>query len=211
MRNMIILNKKKILTDKYNEVINKESAINVAKQRVENDLREIDRKNATIAQYNQIINENINEVENEINRIYLEQENLKNERNNLRARQEMIDNLRMKYIGDSTLNNIFENTLNQNIKMKSNLNYGNYRSNIFRPEYEYRNNYSINDNMAKSNLYNSKINYNDNNDNNDLSLAKNPSNIQNINNSEKENNEYQKLGIIREEISNKNSSNNNDQ
>ena len=62
--------------------------------------------------------------------------------------------------------------------------------------------------MAKSNLYNSKINYNDNND---LSLAKNPSNIQNINNSEKENNEYQKLGIIREEISNKNSSNNNDQ
>ena len=194
---------KKILTDKYNEVINKESALNVAKQRIENDLRGIDRKNATVAKYNQILSANINELENEINRIYIEQENLKNERNNLRKRQEMIDNLRMKYIGDSTTNNIFENTLNQNIKMKSNLNFGDYK---FMPEYEYRNSFSINNNsMAQSNLYNSKIN---NNDNYDLNMAKNSNNKQNINNFEKQN---QNLGIIREEFSIKNSSNNNDQ
>ena len=199
---------KKLLTDKYNEVINKESAINTAKQRVENSLKEIDRKNATIAQYNQILSANINEVENELNRIHLEQENLNNERNNLRIRQEMIDNLRMKYIGDSTQNNIFENTLNQNIKVKSNFNYGDYRNNIFRPQYEYRYNFPINNNMDQSNLYNSKNNYNENKD---LNRVKNPDNIQNINNFEKQNNDYQNLGIIKEENSIKNSSNNNNQ
>ena len=198
---------KNIITQRYNEALKKESLLNNAKIRIENNLRELDRRNLNYEINNQMINEKRKEIENEILRNNNEQKNLQEEKNNLNLRQEMIDNIRMKYIGDIT-NNPFTNTYNKNNEKSNYLgintnNYNNNNNNDFISSIRQNtfNNYGKNSfNFGENDILKKKYNFENKNYN---SLKEN--NLFNNNNLEPP-----KLSIINEEDNNiKNSSNNN--
>ena len=83
--------------------------------RIENNIRELDRKNLILENKYQKLNEIRNKIENDIIQNNFEEKKIYEEKNNLKMRQDMIDTLRMKYLGDIT-NNIFD--------------YGKYEKNI---------------------------------------------------------------------------------
>ena len=132
---------KNILTQRYNNAINKESSLNNSKIRIENNLRELDKRNMILDNNYQILNKKKKEIENEIIQNNFEKRKICDQKNNLKMRQDMIDSLRMKYIGDIT-NNPFD--------------YGKYNKNI--------NNGILNINQDNFNTMN-YIQFNENNDN----------------------------------------------
>ena len=91
---------KKIMTERYNNALKTESSLNMSKMRIENNLRELDRRNLLIEKNSQIINDKNREVEHEIIQNNYEEKRIFEEKNNLKSRQEMVDTLRMKYVGD---------------------------------------------------------------------------------------------------------------
>ena len=91
---------KKIMTERYNNALKTESSLNMSKMRIENNLRELDRRNLLIEKNSQIINDKNREVEHEIIQNNYEEKRIFEEKNNLKLRQEMVDTLRMKYVGD---------------------------------------------------------------------------------------------------------------
>ena len=165
---------KSIMTNRYNEAMKKEAALNQAKLRVENFIKELDIRNYNIEKNMRIIGDNKKRVENLKMENDLEERKILDEKNNLNLRQNMIDSLRMKYVGDITdypfyseekINkdkyniydrNVFPSTINQNLdNIKSGFNFGN---NDFKKN-------DANDMFIKSNFYE---NYN--NENKKLSI-----------------------------------------
>jgi len=109
---------KKLITERYNNAINKEAILSKSKMRIENSLNELDKRNIIFQKNNQLINETKNQLEYQILKNSNEEKRLLNEKNNLKLRQDMIDTLRMKYVGDLT-NTPFElmsKTYNKNKK-----------------------------------------------------------------------------------------------
>jgi hypothetical protein len=143
-------NEKKIMTEKYNNALQTESSLNISKMRIENNLQELDRRNLAIQRKGQIIDEKIKEVQSQIIKNNYEEKRIYDEKNNLKLRQEMIDSLRMKYVGD-LVNDQFDYTQNENI--------GNSKFNTFN---ENKNLYNDNILMNRHNILN---NTNDNKDN----------------------------------------------
>ena len=177
---------KNILTERYNNAIQKESSLKVSKMRIENSLRELDRRNLIIEKNNQMINENRKEIESEINKNNIELKRIYDEKNNLKLRQEMIDSIRMKYVGDVT-NNPFDYNKKPNIENKYN-NMSTIRQNTFYNAGQIKNNGYENDYLMNEDIINKRQ---------EKDLFKNY------------NNEQQKLSIVNEEENNiKNSSNN---
>ena len=105
--------------------MNKEANLLKYKNRIENTLNELDKRNIILEKNNQLINETNNQLQYQILKNSNEEKRLLNEKNNLKLRQDMIDSLRIKYVGDLT-NTPFElmsKTYNENIgKQKNNLN-----------------------------------------------------------------------------------------
>ena len=93
---------KKIITERYNNAINKEATLSKSKMRIENSLNELDKRNIIFQKNNQLINDSKNQLEYQILKNSNEEKRLLNEKNNLKLRQDMIDTLRMKYVGDLT-------------------------------------------------------------------------------------------------------------
>ena len=185
---------KKILTDRYNKAINTESSLNASKIRIENDLKKLDRRNIIIEKNNQMINDNMKIVQNEIYKNNFEEKRLNEEKNNLKLRQEMIDSLRMKYVGD-IMNSPFDKSMNEGVENKFQTNYLNSKendTNYFIPTNRQNkyNDYEENENYGniEPNLYPKKTLLNNNNE---------------------QYKDSQKLSIINEEHNLKNSSNNN--
>ena len=116
---------KKLITERYNDAMNKEANLLKYKNRIENTLNELDKRNIILEKNNQLINETNNQLQYQILKNSNEEKRLLNEKNNLKLRQDMIDSLRIKYVGDLT-NTPFElmsKTYNENIgKQKNNLN-----------------------------------------------------------------------------------------
>ena len=111
---------KKIMTERYNNAINKEAALAKSKMKIENTLVELDRRNLIIQKNNQFINDTKNELNYQIAKNSNDEKRILYEINNLKLRQDMIDSLRMKYVGDLT-NNPFElmsKTYNENERRK---------------------------------------------------------------------------------------------
>ena len=111
---------KKIMTERYNNAINKEAALAKSKMRIENTLNELDRRNLIVEKNKQFINETKNELNYQISKNLNDERRILDEKNNLKLRQDMIDSLRMKYVGDLT-NNPFElmpKTFNENERRK---------------------------------------------------------------------------------------------
>jgi len=109
---------KKILTERYNKAINKESDLLKTKIKLENSFAELDRRNSIFEKNNEFINQTKKEIEFQITKNINEERRLLNEKNNLKIRQDMVDSLRIKYVGDIT-NSPFElmpKTFNGNIK-----------------------------------------------------------------------------------------------
>ena len=108
---------KKILTERYNKAINKESDLLKTKIKLENSFDELDRRNSIFEKNNEFINQTKKEIEFQITKNINEERRLLNEKNNLKIRQDMVDTLRIKYVGDIT-NSPFEimpKTFNGNI------------------------------------------------------------------------------------------------
>ena len=111
---------KKIMTERYNNAINKEAALAKSKMRIENTLNELDRRNLIVEKNKQFINETKNELNYQISKNLNDERRIIDEKNNLKLRQDMIDSLRMKYVGVLT-NNPFElmpKTFNENERRK---------------------------------------------------------------------------------------------
>ena len=111
---------KKIMAERYNNAINKEAALAKSKMRIENTLNELDRRNLIVEKNKQFINETKNELNYQISKNLNDERRILDEKNNLKLRQDMIDSLRMKYVGDLT-NNPFElmpKTFNENERRK---------------------------------------------------------------------------------------------
>ena len=111
---------KKIMTERYNNAINKEAALAKSKMRIENTLNELDKRNLIVEKNKQFINETKNELNYQISKNLNDERRILDEKNNLKLRQDMIDSLRMKYVGDLT-NNPFElmpKTFNENERRK---------------------------------------------------------------------------------------------
>ena len=109
---------KNILTERYNKAINKEAYLLKLKMRLENSIAELDRRNLIFEKNNEFINQTKNELELQIIKNMNEEKRLLDEKNNLKIRQDMVDSLRIKYVGDIT-NSPFElmpKTFNENIK-----------------------------------------------------------------------------------------------
>ena len=112
---------KKIITERYNNTINKEAELLKAKKRIENSLNELDRRNLIIEKNSQFINETKQELEYQIQKNFNEEKRILDEKNNLKIRQDMVDSLRIKYVGDIT-NSPFElmpKTFNQTLPNKN--------------------------------------------------------------------------------------------
>ena len=108
------------MTERYNNAINKEAALAKSKMRIENTLNELDRRNLIVEKNKQFINETKNELNYQISKNLNDERRILDEKNNLKLRQDMIDSLRMKYVGDLT-NNPFElmpKTFNENERRK---------------------------------------------------------------------------------------------
>ena len=198
---------KNILTERYNNVLKKEASLNVSKMRIENNLRELDRRNLILEKNNQMINENKKEIESEINKNMFELKRIYEEKNNLKLRQEMIDSIRMKYVGDLT-NNPFDYTQKPNFKNNENdkfldikneyKNISTIRQNTFYKAGQFKNNENENE----------YININKNIVDDSINIKPEKYLLKNYNN--EQNDIPQKLSIINEEENNiKNSSNNN--
>ena len=198
---------KNILTERYNNALKKEASLNVSKIRIENNLRELDRRNLILEKHNQMINENKKEIESEINKNMFELKRIYEEKNNLKLRQEMIDSIRMKYVGDLT-NNPFDYTQKPNLKNNENdkfldikneyKNISTIRQNTFYKAGQFKNN-------ENENAY---ININKNVVDDSINIKPEKYLLKNYNN--EQNDIPQKLSIINEEENNiKNSSNNN--
>ena len=171
---------KKILTERYNKAINKEADLLKIKIKLENSFAELDRRNSVFEKNNEFINQTKKELEFQIAQNINEEKRLLNEKNNLRVRQDMVDSLRIKYVGDIT-NSPFElmqKTLNGNIT--KNQQYYSYN----KTEEFKNNNFStinqnqftnLNNNDYKYNINNMKseeyINFNNNNEINHKKLS----------------------------------------
>ena len=155
--------------------------------RIENSLKELDRRNLIIEKKNQMINENRKEIESEINKNNIELRRICDEKNNLKLRQEMIDSIRMKYVGDVT-NSPFDYTQKPNIENKYN-NMSTIRQDSFYKAGRIKNNGYENDYLINEDIINKRP---------EKDLFKNY------------NNEQKKLSIINEEENNIKKSSNND-
>ena len=155
---------KKIMTERYNNAINKETALAKSKMRIENTLNELDKRNLIVEKNKQFINETKNELNYQISKNLNDERRILDEKNNLKLRQDMIDSLRMKYVGDLT-NNPFElmpKTFNENERRKQ-LNDFNHKI------IDYKNSFNIinqkgfnkyNYDEEKNNINNNYQNYN---------------------------------------------------
>jgi len=155
---------KKIMTERYNNAINKEAALAKSKMRIENTLNELDKRNLIVEKNKQFINETKNELNYQISKNLNDERRILDEKNNLKLRQDMIDSLRMKYVGDLT-NNPFElmpKTFNENERRKQ-LNDFNHKI------IDYKNSFNIinqkgfnkyNYDEEKNNINNNYQNYN---------------------------------------------------
>ena len=175
---------KKILTGRYNKAINKEADLLKTKIKLENSFAELDRRNSIFEKNNEFINQTKKELEFQITKNINEEKRLFNEKNNLKIRQDMVDSLRIKYVGDIT-NSPFElmpKTFNENIT--KNLQYY-----VYDKIEEFKNNNfsTINQNQF-SNFNNNNYNYNINNMKSEEYINYN----NNINN-------HKKLSIIEED------------
>ncbi len=180
---------KKIMTERYNNAINKEAALAKSKMKIENTLAELDRRNLIIQKNNQFINDTKNELNYQIAKNSNDEKRILYEINNLKLRQDMIDSLRMKYVGDLT-NNPFElmsKTFNENERRKQ---LNNFNHKII----DYNNSYSTFNQKGFN-----KYNYDEekNNINNNYNNVYNKYE-ENMNNNSKENNQ-KKLSIIEED------------
>ena len=142
---------KKIMMERYNNVLKTESSLNMSKMRIENNLRELDRRNLLIERNSQIINDKNREIDHEIIQNNYEEKKIYEEKNNLKLRQEMVDTLRMKYVGD-LINDPFYCSLNNDI--------GNSRYNMGKTN-EYNNFFTIKQNILKD-MEQNKLNENNN-------------------------------------------------
>ena len=150
---------KKILTERYNKAINKEADLLKIKIKLENSFAELDRRNSVFEKNNEFINQTKKELEFQITQNINEEKRLLNEKNNLRVRQDMVDSLRIKYVGDIT-NSPFElmqKTFNENIT--KNQQYYSYNK---AEEFKNNNFSTINQNQF-ANLNNNDYKYNINN------------------------------------------------
>ena len=180
---------KKILADRYNNAINKEADLLKSKMRLENSIAELDRRNLIFEKNNKLINEAKYNLEYQISKNSNEEKRILDEKNNIKARQDMVDSLRIKYVGDIT-NSPFElmtKTFNDHSK----------RNHINDKIKENTNNFStINQNqLYKYSFDEKRINYKYNNINNiEEEYIKNKDN-----NSD---NKQNKLSIIEEDKKN---------
>ena len=180
---------KKILADRYNNAINKEADLLKSKMRLENSIAELDRRNLIFEKNNQLINEAKYNLEYQISKNSNEEKRILEEKNNIKARQDMVDSLRIKYVGDIT-NSPFElisKTFNDHSK----------RNHMNDKTKENTNNYStINQNQFYKYSFDEKINNNKYNNTNNIEeeYIKNKDN-----NSDKKQN---KLSIIEEDKKN---------
>ena len=133
-------NQKKTLSDRYNLAIQKEAELQNAALRIENSRRELDNRNIALNNERQMINNTLRLIQNEIIENNLGKNNIQQEKKNLKLRQDTIDSLRMKYLG---------NNINENFEYSNN-----------------ENNFNNNNNYLSSRLFNKERNYNDNNQNN---------------------------------------------
>ena len=133
-------NQKKTLSDRYNLAIQKEAELQNAALRIENSRRELDNRNIALNNERQMINNTLRLIQNEIIENNLGKNNIQQEKKNLKLRQDTIDSLRMKYLG---------NNINENFEYSNN-----------------ENNFNNNNNYLSSRLFNKERNYNDNNKNN---------------------------------------------
>ena len=171
---------KKILTERYNKAINKEADLLKIKIKLENSFAELDRRNSVFEKNNEFINQTKKELEFQITQNINEEKRLLNEKNNLRVRQDMVDSLRIKYVGDIT-NSPFElmqKTFSENI-------INNQQYYPYNKTEEFKNNNfstinqnqftNLNNNDYKYNINNMKseeyINFNNNNEINHKKLS----------------------------------------
>ena len=94
---------KKIITDRYNNAINKEADLLKAKMKLENSIAELDRRNFIFEKNKQLINDAKYDLEYQISKNSNEEKRIMEEKNNIKARQDMVDSLRIKYVGDIPL------------------------------------------------------------------------------------------------------------
>ena len=180
---------KKILADRYNNAINKEADLLKSKMRLENSIAELDRRNLIFEKNNKLINEAKYNLEYQISKNSNEEKRILDEKNNIKARQDMVDSLRIKYVGDIT-NSPFE-------LMTKTFNVHSKRNHINDKIKENTNNFStINQNqLYKYSFDEKRINYKYNNINNiEEEYIKNKDN-----NSD---NKQNKLSIIEEDKKN---------
>ena len=166
---------KNILTNRYNEAMKKEALINQSKLRFENSIKELDRRNFIIQKDIEMIEEKKKFLENLQIQNNLEQKKILDEKINLNLRQDMIDTLRMKYVGDVT-NNPFYNEENMNKDKYNTLNNNDFTSTINRNmgniqnEFNFNSEYDFNKNEYNDKYLNNNINININNDQQKLSI-----------------------------------------
>ena len=166
---------KNILTNRYNEAMKKEALINQSKLRFENSIKELDKRNFIIQKDIEMIKEKKKFLENLQIQNNLEQKKILDEKINLNLRQDMIDTLRMKYVGDVT-NNPFYNEENMNKDKYSILNNNDFISTINRNmgniqnEFNFNSEYDFNKNEYNDKYLNNNINININNDQQKLSI-----------------------------------------
>lgn len=173
---------KKIITDRYNNAINKEADLLKAKMKLENSIAELDRRNFIFEKNKQLINDAKYDLEYQISKNSNEEKRIMEEKNNIKARQDMVDSLRIKYVGDIT-NSPFE-LMSKTYNDKSKRNQQKYPNDKIK---EYPNNfstinqndfykYSFDENKYKNN-YNNTNNINeeymkDKDDNNNIKQDK---------------------------------------
>ena len=173
---------KKIITDRYNNAINKEADLLKAKMKLENSIAELDRRNFIFEKNKQLINDAKYDLEYQISKNSNEEKRIMEEKNNIKARQDMVDSLRIKYVGDIT-NSPFE-LMSKTYNDKSKRNQQKYPNDKIK---EYPNNfstinqndfykYSFDENRYKNN-YNNTNNINeeymkDKDDNNNIKQDK---------------------------------------
>ena len=104
------------MTQKYNNVKNKEASLINKKMRIEKEINELDKRNFLVENNIQFIKDTKNELHYQILKNANEEKRIIDEKNNLKLRLDMIDSLRMKYLVDLT-NSPFElmpKTFNKN-------------------------------------------------------------------------------------------------
>ena len=176
---------KKILTDRYNNAINKEADLLKSKMKLENSIAELDRRNLIFEKNKQLINEAKYDLMYQISKNSNEEKRIIEEKNNIKARQDMVDSLRIKYVGDIT-NSPFE-LMSKTFNDKSQRNQQNYMNNKIKDntynfstinqnnfykysfdENKYNNDYNNSNNIDEE--YMKNINYNNNINQNKLSI-----------------------------------------